>query len=139
MKAIFFYGLFMDGDLLKEKGLKPLSPRLAYVTGYGLRIGERATLEKSASERAYGSVIELSKEELEILYGDKSVADYIPEQLVATDLQGRSIAAVSYILPMDKLSGSNEEYAISLAIAARKIGLPEEYIGEIETWIEKHA
>ncbi|MCG8604854.1 hypothetical protein MJD09_07645 [bacterium] len=75
----------------------------------------------------------------ERLLWEKSVADYIPEQLVATDLQGKSIAAVSYILPMDKLSGSNEEYAISLAIAARKIGLPEKYIGEIETLTEKHA
>ena len=134
MKAVFFYGLFMDEDLLKEKGLNPESPRLAQVIGYGLRIGERATLEKSAGERAYGCVIELGEAELDHLYAEASVADYIPESLTAADLQGRSIAAISYILPMHKLSGHNPAYARSLAIVARKLGHPDDYIREIETW-----
>jgi hypothetical protein len=135
MKSVFFYGLFMDADLLRSKGLKPSSPRLAYATGYGLRIGARATLEKSPGERAYGSVIALEERELAVLYGDASVADYLPETLLATDTQGHSIDAISYILPMDKLSGRNPEYAKSLSAAARKIGLPGAYVEEIETWI----
>ena len=134
MKAVFFYGLFMDEDLLRQKGLNPESPRLAQVIGYGLRIGERATLEKSASERAWGCVIELTEAELDSLYAEASVADYIPEPLMATDSRGHPIAAISYILPMHKLSGHNPAYARSLAIAASKLGLPDDYIEEIETW-----
>lgn len=42
MKSVFFYGLFMDQELLKAKGLNPANPRLAYVAGYGLRIGQWA-------------------------------------------------------------------------------------------------
>ena len=135
MKPVFFYGLFMDEDLLKVKGLNPSNTKLAQVAGYGLRIGERATLESSIDERAFGSIMELSSQELEKLYGEKSVKDYAPKQLVAIDMQGKSLEVISYILPMEKVSGSNSEYAKSLALAAKKIGLPDDYIDEIETWV----
>ena len=135
MKSVFFYGLFMDADLLKKKGLNPLDPTLVYATGYGLRIGERATLERSKDERAYGSVMQLPRKELEVLYGEKSVEDYVPNNIVTTDMKGNSREAISYILPMEQVSGSNGEYANSLAITARKIGLPRHYIKEIEAWV----
>jgi hypothetical protein len=135
MKSVFFYGLFMDGDLLKEKGLNPSAAEIAYVTGYGLRIGERATLMQSSHERSYGSVIQLDEEEIEKLYGDKSVEDYVPQEVTVIDTNGSTLAVVFYILPMSKLSGQNKEYAKSLSVVARKIGLPEEYIDEIEKWI----
>jgi hypothetical protein len=139
MNNIFFYGLFMDEDLLKAKGLNPSNTKLAQVAGYGLRIGQRATLENSKAERTFGSIIELSSEEAGMLYSEKSVVDYVPKQLVAIDMQGNSLDVVSYILPMKNLSGSNSEYARSLALTAKKIGLPVEYINEIETWIQTHA
>ena len=139
MKSVFFYGLFMDADLLKKKGLHPSNPELARVEGFGLRIGDRATLEASAGERAFGSVMELGDEELERLYGEESVADYQPKQLLAIDLQGNSRQVTSYILPMEKVSGSNRDYARSLAIAAKKVGLADDYIDEIETWSDRSA
>lgn len=79
MKAIFFYGLFMDISLLQEKGLAPSEPVMAYVDGFGLRIGERATLVKEENERVYGLIVTLSSKDLVSLYGESSVADYVPE------------------------------------------------------------
>lgn len=135
MKPVFFYGLFMDEDLLKAKGLNPAASKIAHVAGYALRIGERATLIQSNQEQAYGTVITLSEEELAILYGDESVKDYFPEEVTVTDTNGTTLVAVSYVLPIEKLSGQNREYAKSLATIARKIGLPEEYVTQIESWI----
>jgi len=129
----------MDADLLAEKGLNPSHPRLAQVTGYGLRIGARATLEASAGERAFGSIMDLGDEELALLYGDTSVADYVPQPLVAIDAEGNSREVTSYLLPMERVSGSNPEYARLLADAAKKVGLPDDYIDEIETWIHGSA
>lgn len=134
MKSVFFYGLFMDADLLREKGLSPSNPELARVEGYGLRIGARATLEASAGERAFGSIMDLGEEELNALYGEEGVADYEPRQLVAIDSQRNSLQVITYLLPMAKLSGRNREYARLLAITARKVGLPDDYIEEIEKW-----
>ena len=51
---IFFYGLFMDESLLVSKGVQPTEPTTGYVEGYGLQIGERATLLPEANSRAYG-------------------------------------------------------------------------------------
>ncbi|HKJ52969.1 MAG TPA: hypothetical protein VKB27_15810 [Gammaproteobacteria bacterium] len=125
----------MDADLLEEKGLNPSNFKLAQVTGYGLRIGDRATLEAARDECAFGSIMDLGGEELELLYGEKSVADYVPKPLLAVDIQGNSVAVTAFILPMEKVSGSNSEYARRLALTARKIGLPADYVDEIETWI----
>lgn len=134
LKTIFFYGLFMDGDLLRKKGLHPTQGKIAFAQGYGLRIGERATLVKSESERSYGIIMNLSEEESENLYSDPSVSDYIAEQIEATELNGASYKVTCYNLPISKLSGSNKEYAKSLSIVAQKLGLPQTYVSEILTW-----
>lgn len=43
-RDLFFYGLFMDEDVLRDRGVSPLRPRSAVVPGYRLRIGRRALL-----------------------------------------------------------------------------------------------
>lgn len=126
----------MDPDLLKDKGLNPGACEPAQLTGYGLRIGARATLEKSVAERTYGAVVQVDEKELETLYSDESVADYLPERVIASSMHGNPMPALCYILPPAQLRGQNRTYARSLAIAAGKLDLPAEYIREIETWIK---
>jgi hypothetical protein len=36
---VFFYGLFMDADLLRSKGVHPENVRQACAPGFALRIG----------------------------------------------------------------------------------------------------
>jgi hypothetical protein len=72
----FFYGLFMDGDVLRENGVTPTAPRRAYAEDYGLRIGERATLERSSGHRAYGMISGLTESELERLYSASGLGQY---------------------------------------------------------------
>ena len=123
----------MDQDLLKEKGLHPHNVKKVYLTGFGLRIGERATLERSEGECSYGTVMQLENDELKDLYGSDGVADYVPQAVLVTGMTGQTIEAVSYILPMEDVSGSNSSYALTLADIAKKLYLPENYIKEIET------
>jgi|BogFormECP03_OM2_1039629.scaffolds.fasta_scaffold00753_3 hypothetical protein len=37
---VFFYGLFMDEELLRGKGLEPESGEIAAIDGFALRIGQ---------------------------------------------------------------------------------------------------
>lgn len=134
MKSIFFYGLFMDQDLLRSKGLNPRNSRPARLEGFGLRIGVRATLERSAGEVSYGAVMELEDNELEALYSGDGVEDYIPQTVWVTEMGGQLVEAVSYLLPMEEVSGCNREYAKALSEIANGLGLPAQYIREIETW-----
>lgn len=124
----------MDQELLERKGLSPSNVEIAVVEGYGLRIGERASLVKSKHERAYGLVMFLSHEELKALYSEHSVSDYVAENMTVTASHSKNILASAYILPVEKLSGQNREYAGALAVLAKNVGLPSEYIEEIENW-----
>jgi len=44
---VFFYGLFMDEELLRGKGLEPEGGEIAVIDGFALRIGHRAALVQS--------------------------------------------------------------------------------------------
>jgi hypothetical protein len=77
--AVIFYGLFMDADLLRAKGIKPINIRSACVPGFGLRIGQRATLTRIPEARAYGMLMELTHREIDELYSESSVRVYRPK------------------------------------------------------------
>ena len=132
MIEVFFYGLFMDQDLLVEKGFNPSNPRKGYVAGMGLRIGKRATLVHAQDERAYGIVMQLSEDESTALYSEESVSDYIPEQVVVTLNSGVHLDATCYNLPEHLLSGSNRKYAKLLTQVAIKAGLPKTHVDVIK-------
>ena len=124
----------MDELLLKKMGVNPLKSTLAHIEGYGLRIGERATLVESETESVYGVIMSLKTEDVNNLYSADSVSDYIPEDLVAITSNNESVPVISYNLPIAKLTGQNKEYAKSLSLVAKKVGLPSEYIKDIEKW-----
>ena len=128
---VFFYGLFMDVDLLAKKGIIPKNAVVGHVDGFSLRIGERATLLRSVAARAYGVMMEISPGEAKDLYAESSVADYVPEQVTVELMDGTKVEASCYILPDDKVTGTNKDYAEALVQVADKLGLPESYIAEI--------
>ncbi|MEM7281920.1 MAG: gamma-glutamylcyclotransferase family protein [Pseudomonadota bacterium] len=135
MATVFFYGLFMDKDLLEKKGLTPKNVRPACLKGYQLKIGQRATLVPADGSESYGTIMEMDDEELTQLYSGDGVEEYLPEIVEIQTMTGQSCAVTSYILPPEKTSGRNSEYAAQLAKVAWKLHLPDAYINEIESWI----
>ena len=47
--AVFLYGLFMDMDVLQQRGFAPSHPQVASLDGYDIVIGDRATLVPHAA------------------------------------------------------------------------------------------
>lgn len=94
----FFYGLFMDKDVLRESQVIAVSPRRAYVDDYALRIGRRATLVPTSGARAYGMVFALTHEEFEKLYTAPGLEHYRPEAVLAHTLEGKSLPVLCYNL-----------------------------------------
>jgi hypothetical protein len=128
---VFFYGLFMDESLLATKGIRPSQVSIGCVEGYALRIGQRATLVRCPDSRAYGVLMEIAAEEAELLYADKSVADYLPETVTAELMDGTRVQATCYNLPDDKVTGTNGRYAESLLDLATALKFPEPYLEQI--------
>ena len=96
---VFFYGLFMDPELLRAKGLAPEGAEVASVPGMALRIGRRAALVAEPSARAYGVLMSLTLDELDRLYADPSVRSYRPEAVLVHLDGGGVVAALCYNLP----------------------------------------
>ncbi len=128
---VFFYGLFMDERLLATKGIKPTNVRLGFVDGYGLRIGERATLVRRPNDRAYGAVMDIAPNEATALYAEDSVADYLPEPVTVELMDGTEVEATCYNLPSAKVTGTNKDYAESLLEVASRLGFPDSYLDQI--------
>lgn len=128
----FFYGLFMDENLLRERGLHPSAVRQGHVRGFGLRIGNRATLVPSAEEQVYGIVMSLPMDELSALYAEPSVAAYRPEAVLVQLDDGPAVPALCYNLPTPpEPDERNPDYAAKLRALGARLGLPTSYIESI--------
>ena len=129
---IFFYGLFMDHNLLRNQGLNPTAPSKAYVEGMALQIGDRAMLVPKAGARAYGMVMGLTDPEIQRLYSEPSVSAYLPEAFIAVLEDDSRIPVLCFNLPAGFGSGpSNSSYAANLRDLACRLGLPADYVASI--------
>ncbi len=129
----FFYGLFMDAQVLHQAGTKPSKFRRAYVADFALRIGQRATLVPSPGARAYGMLISLTHAELERLYSAPGLEAYRPEAVVAHSFEGEAIPALCYnLLQAPEPHERNPEYAMRLRNVLENLGFPVEYVASVK-------
>lgn len=130
---VFFYGLFMDAELLRSKEVFPQNIRRAAVPGFGLRIGKRATLWRDGNSCAYGILMELTHEDIEKLYSDDSVRAYRPEALLAKLDDGSIVPALCFNLVESPHSNErNSEYAAKLRELVHRLELPADYAESIQ-------
>ena len=129
----FFYGLFMDAEVLRQAGAKPSNLRRAYVADFALRIGQRATLVPSPGARAYGMLIALTHAELERLYSAPGLEIYRPESVVAHLTEGEVIPALCYnLVQAPEPHERNPEYAMRLQSVLENLGFPAEYVESVK-------
>jgi hypothetical protein len=111
----FFYGLFMDSDILRESEVVAESPRRAFVDGYVLRIGQRATVVPAPGAQACGMVFALTHGDLERLYAAPGLEQYRPEAILARTMEGEASPALCYNLrEAPGPDETNPEYAARL-------------------------
>jgi hypothetical protein len=128
----FFYGLFMDGDVLKGQSVTALNPRKAYVDDFELCIGRRSTLVPNEGARSYGVVYALTHEDLDRLYSSPGLREYYPEAVIATTLESQSLPALCYNLrEKPGRHEANPEYAEKLRAVLATFSFPSDYIESI--------
>jgi hypothetical protein len=128
----FFYGLFMDGDVLKGQSVTALNPRKAYVDDFELCIGRRSTLVPNEGARSYGVVYALTHEDLDRLYSSPGLREYYPEAVIATTLESQSLPALCYNLrEKPGRHEANPEYAEELRAVLARFSFPSDYIESI--------
>jgi len=130
---VFFYGLFMDEALLQAKGIPSPNLRVAFVSGFQLRIGKRATLVPAPDERVFGVVGSLSHSELEQLYSEPSVQMYKPEAVLTQLLNGEELPVLCFnLVEVPSTDEHNPEYAVKLRALATQLQFPPDYVSSIQ-------
>lgn len=130
---VFFYGLFMDDVLLREKGMNPRNRRLAFVENFCLVIGARAALVPCADAIVHGVLFSMTHNEVDALYSEPSVSVYRPEAVSAHLANGSVIPALCFNLPVPPSPDErNPQYASKLKELAQRIGLPPDYVSSIQ-------
>jgi len=130
---VFFYGLFMDDALLREKGMNPGNRRMAFVENFSLVIGARATLVPRPGQTVHGVVFSLTHSEVDALYREASVSVYRPEAVSAQLADGSVIPALCFNLPIPpSIEEQNPQYVSKLREVASRIGLPPSYVSSIQ-------
>lgn len=129
-QTVFFYGLFMDPKALEGKNLHPVNVRQAFLDGFSLRVGRRAFLVPDPSGRVYGMVMSLPARELDGLYADPTLNEYRPARFEVQIVGAGLVYAVCYNLKPspENADHSNVDYVDQLRAAARRVGLPEDYV-----------
>jgi hypothetical protein len=128
-RDVFFYGLFMDEGILRDKGVHPRMPRKAVVPGYRLRIGQRATLVPHFAAQAFGMVFALAEREIESLYAEPGLEMYRPESVIASFEDGSFRAVTTFNLrdpPAAEVP--NTEYAAKLRAVLERLGFPADHV-----------
>jgi hypothetical protein len=129
---VFFYGLFMDEALLREKGTNPMNRRTALLENFALRIGDRATLVPCSGQTVHGVLYHLTHAEVDALYAEASLSLYRPEAVAAQPADGSVVPALCFNLPAPpSIDERNPQYASKLRELAARLGLPPSYVASI--------
>lgn len=125
LNYVFFYGLYMDPEILKSVNVEARNPRKAVANGYRLRIGNKATLLRDENGKTHGIVYELTHDEINRLYWGAGLDSYVAEALsVDTDIGERLSVLCCNLLTSPESGESNPEYTERLFLCMKRLGVP---------------
>ena len=128
----FFYGLYMDERLLRDKGVQPRIPRKAVMPGHALVIGRRVGLLRRFGAQAFGMVFALTRDELHTLYAGSGLDMYHAEPALVLFENGSAATVCTFNLAEPPDAGErNEDYAKKLAAVLQALKFPADYIRSI--------
>jgi hypothetical protein len=131
-RAAFFYGLFMDPEVLRGNGVEAGDGRRARVDGQALRIGERATLVPQEGAHAYGMTYALEAAQLQSLYSEAGLEAYAPILVHAVFEDGTSEPAECWVLTQAPAPGErNADYVRKLRATLSALRFPSDYIAAL--------
>jgi hypothetical protein len=131
-RPVFFYGLFMDPEVLRGHGVESGEGRRARVDGHALRIGERATLVPQADAHAYGMAYGLEAEQLHALYSAAGLESYAPIVVTVHYEDGLTSPAECWVLSQPPEAGARDpDYVRKLREALTKLRFPADYVASV--------
>jgi hypothetical protein len=135
--AVFFYGSYMNLDVLAEVELRPERVAPAQLTGYEITIAPRANLQPRPGATAFGIVAYATHPELARLYTHSRRvlgAEYLPEGVLVQLLGGGFQAASCYISHSMQAAPATADYVERIVAPARSHGFPAWYLERLSSF-----
>jgi hypothetical protein len=130
----FFYGSFINRDVLREVDYVPAQFEVAKLHGFDIRIRPLANLIRSEQHCVYGIVATATHEQLRCLYAQDWVGTYLPEPVLVETRDGKWRAAFCYLAPAPEPRPATNDYIDRIVGPAREYGFPDWYIARIESF-----
>lgn len=133
----FFYGSYMNLDVLREVNYTPDQIEVASLPGFDIRIRPRANLVRSDQHLTYGILATGTHSELDRLYRHaKEILGevYLPEAVIAQKFDGTFRPALCYICPAMADRTPSGDYVDRIVAAARQCRFPLWYIQRLEAF-----
>jgi cation transport regulator ChaC len=135
---VFFYGSYINREVLKEVDLAPEHWESATLSGFELVIAPRANLQRSSGHVVFGVLAKATHGELERLYADHAKGvlgeTYLPEAVLTSDESGRLRPALTYIAPSMEPRPAELAYVERIAQPAERYGFPDWYVERIRNF-----
>jgi hypothetical protein len=134
---VFFYGSYINLDVLAEVELYPEQREVARLPGFDLRIAPRANLVRSDRDSVYGLLATATHRELARLYAHAHEVlgeTYLPEAVLVETLDGRWRPAMTYLCHEMVPRPAEFAYVERIASPARSLGFPDWYVARIESF-----
>jgi hypothetical protein len=135
---VFFYGSYINFDVLKEVDLVPAEWEVATLPGYDLDIAPRANLVRSPGAVVYGILATAAHSELERLYTGHAKGvlgeTYLPEAVLTVDKAGKFRPALCYIAANMIRRPAEMAYVERIAQPAERFGFPHAYVEKIRSF-----
>lgn len=133
----FFYGSYINPEVLAGVGLHPDSFEVVRLSGFDITIGPLANLVRSDRHSVYGVLIELTHAELRELYDHAEQvlgAVYLPEPVLCETMDGGFVPALVYLSNDLRAAPASADYVERIAGSAREFGFPAWYVERIEAF-----
>jgi len=133
----FFYGSYINPDVLGEVDLVPGRIEVAMLPGFDISIAPLANLVPSDRHSVYGILATATHAELARLYTHASEVlggEYLPHPVVTHTLRGQLEPALCYIAPALEPGRATADYVDRIVDPARRHGFPDWYIERLESF-----
>jgi hypothetical protein len=139
---VFFYGTIMNPVVMKDFGVIADKVFPAKLSGFDITIRARPNLVRSEGASVFGSIINVTHEDLTTIYSglEKNFGiKYLPEAVLAVTLDGALRPALCYIVPDMADAAPDPKFVKQLAQCVRTMGHPEWYAKHVEAQGAHHT
>ncbi len=133
----FFYGSYINLNVLKEADLIPEQHEVAKLNGFDIQIRPLANLIRSDQHCVYGIIATATHDELRRLYAHAEQVlggIYLPEAVLVERQDGTWKPALCYIAPSMQPQPAARDYVDRIVGPAKEYGFPAWYIAHLESF-----